>query len=137
MIILKSLLITISLSLMFAFGLRNLVGFWEVFTLTAALQFVASFIYSSIKLSREQSIIDLYQEEIDSILDMSTVSVECPCGKNTFDDNIFTAVDNIFECDVCGSKFKAAVSITPTLLTEPVLDTGITIDKLPTTKEEL
>jgi len=121
---------------MFAFALRGLLGFWEVFILAAAIQVIASFVYSSIKISREQEIIDVYQEELDSLLGMSTITVECPCGKNKFDANVFTAVENIFECDVCGSKFKSDVIITPTLLTEPI-NTNTSFDDLIQKQKEL
>lgn len=136
MIILKSLFITLSLSTMFAFGLRSWLGFWEVFILATALQVAVSFIYSSIKISREQDIIDLYQGELETVLGMSNITVECPCGKNKFDAEVFTAVENIFECDICGSKFKSDVSITPTLLTEPV-STNISFDDLVQKQKEL
>jgi hypothetical protein len=121
---------------MFAFGLRGLLGFWEVFVLAAAIQVIASFVYSSIKISKEQAIIDVYQEEMDTLLDMSTVTVECPCGKNKFDANVFTAIENIFECDVCGSKFKSDITITPTLLTEPI-STNTSFDDLIQNQKEL
>ena len=57
---------------------------------------------------------------MSEVIDMSTVTIECPCGKNKFEDVVFTGIENMFNCDECGSKFKIAVSITPTLITEPI-----------------
>tara|TARA_R110000796_G_scaffold61133_1_gene141548 strand:+ start:42 stop:464 length:423 start_codon:yes stop_codon:yes gene_type:complete len=120
MIILKSFFITAVISLLIAFGLKNIVGFWEAFSIAIAIQVVISFAYSSLKLTREQALIDQFEADMSEVLSMSTVTVECPCGKNTFEDVIFTGIENTFECDECGSKFRSDISITPTLITEPV-----------------
>lgn len=120
MIILKSLFITTLISALIAVSLRRITGFWEAFCLAWAFQTVASFIYSSWKISREQQLSDSFQEDIDELLDMSIIEVECPCGKNKFETAVFAAVENIFDCEVCGSKFKSDINVTPTLLTEPV-----------------
>ena len=136
MIILKSLTITIVIAFLLAYGLQSLFGFWQAFSLSVAVQIIGSFIYSSIKISREQEIVDVYQQEIDSLLDLSRVIVECPCGKNKFEDVMFIGQDNIFDCDACGSKFKADVKVTPTLLTEPV-GVETTFDELIKKQKEL
>lgn len=120
MIIFKSLFITVTISLLLAYGLKNLIGFWEAFSLSIALQFIASFVVSSWKITREQSLIDQFEVDMSEVIDMSTVTIECPCGKNKFEDVVFTGIENMFNCDECGSKFKIAVSITPTLITEPI-----------------
>lgn len=120
MIIFKSLFITVTISLLLAYGLKNLIGFWEAFSLSIALQFIASFVVSSWKITREQSLIDQFEVDMSEVIDMSTVTIECPCGKNKFEDVVFTGIENMFNCDECGSKFKIGVSITPTLITEPI-----------------
>ena len=120
MIILKSLFITTVISTLFAYGLKNIIGFWEAFCLFYAIQIIVAFLFSSNKISREQQIVDSHTAEIEDLLDMSMVNIECPCGKNKFDTAVFTSIDNIYECEVCGNKFKADITITPTLLTEPV-----------------
>jgi hypothetical protein len=120
MIILKSLFITTVISTLFAYGLRNIIGFWEAFCLLYAIQIIVAFVFSSKKISREQQIATSHVEEIEELLDMSMINIECPCGKNKFDTAVFASIDNIYECEVCGNKFKADITITPTLLTEPV-----------------
>lgn len=134
MIILKSIVITSVISFLCAFGLSNLVGFWPAFSLTYAVQLIIGFAYSSWKISREQGIVDSFQSEIDELIELNTVVIECPCGKNKFENVIFMGVDNVFKCDVCNSKFKADIAITPTLLTEPV-DISKTFDDLIKEKE--
>ena len=135
MSILKSILLTTIVSLLFAFGLRNVIGFWETFTLAFAIQFVAAFIYSSFKISNEDTIVNTFQAELDELIDMSKVTIDCPCGKNRFVDVVFVGVDNVFDCDKCGSNFKVIVDITPTLTTEPVDNITKTFDTLVKEKE--
>ena len=118
--ILKSLLITCFVSLLFAYGLRNITGFWEAFALSFALQFVVAFVYSSFKITKEDEIVDTFQAELDELLEASSVMVECPCGKNRFVDTVFVGIENLFDCSVCGSTFKTDVTLTPTLMTEPI-----------------
>ena len=120
MIILKSIVITSVISFLCAFGLHNIIGFWPAFSLTYAAQLIIGFAYSSWKISREQGIVDSFQSEIDELIELNTVVIECPCGKNKFENVIFMGLDNVFKCDVCNSKFKADIAITSTLLTEPV-----------------
>lgn len=120
MIILKSLFITAIISLLLAFGLKSVFGFWEAFSLTLALQFVISFVYSSVRLTKDQALTDQFEADMSEVLDMSTVTVECPCGKSKFDDVVFAGIENAFNCEECGSKFKLSMTLTPTLLTEPI-----------------
>ena len=120
MIILKSIFITTVISALLAYSLRNIIGFWEAFCLCWAVQTIVSFMFSSRKITREQQLTDMYQSEVDELLDMSLVNIECPCGKNKFEASLFASIENVFDCSVCGNKFKADITITPTLLTEPV-----------------
>lgn len=120
MIILKSLFVLGIISTLIAFGLRHIIGFWEAFSLSIAVQIVVSFIFTSLKLTREQSLIDQFEADMDEVIGMSTVMVECPCGRSKFDDVVFTGIENTFNCDECGSKFKLTVDLTPTLITEPI-----------------
>ena len=129
MSILKSLFITSAISALIGFGLSNLIGFWQAFCLAFGMQVVFAFMYSSWKIQREQAIADTYQEEINELIDMCMAVVECPCGKSSFEEALFIGSDNIFECEKCGNKIKADISITPTLLTEPV-DIAKTFDDL-------
>lgn len=136
MTIIKSLFITSIVSALFGYSLASVFGFWQAFCLAFAAQIVISFTYSSWKLSREEVVINMYQEEIDNLLDLSRVIIECPCGKNRFEDVLFVGQDNVFECDVCGNTFKADINVVPTLLTEPV-NPGTTFEQLVEKQKEL
>jgi hypothetical protein len=136
MIILKSLILTIILSALLALGLRNILGFWEGFCLAFALQTIISFVFSSLKITKEQDIADEYQAEIDELINMCTTTVECPCGKRQREGVVFVGIDNTFDCEDCGNTFKADISVTPTLLTEPT-DVATTFDDLLQKQKEL
>ena len=49
MTFLRSIIISILVSLGFGFGLKNIIGFWEAFALALVMQFVLAFIYNSTK----------------------------------------------------------------------------------------
>jgi len=51
------------------------------------------------------------KSSLDDLIDIQTMSVVCPCGKNAFDAPVFLNYDNNFACEVCRSKFK--VNLTP------------------------
>ena len=136
MIILKSLLITVILSALIGYGLKNILGFFEAFSIAFALQTITSFIFSSLKITKERAITDTYQAELDDLINMCTTTIECPCGKQRIEDALFVGIENILECELCGSKFKADINITPTLLTEPV-DNSKMFDELVKKQKEL
>jgi len=54
---------------------------------------------------------EFFKSSLDAIIDIQTMSVVCPCGKNAFDAPVFLNHDNPFTCEVCRSKFK--VTLTP------------------------
>jgi hypothetical protein len=54
---------------------------------------------------------EFFKSSLDDIIDIQTMSVVCPCGKNAFDSPVFLNHDNAFTCEVCRSKFK--VTLTP------------------------
>ena len=120
MIILKSLITTAIISALIAFGLKNVTGFWEAFCLSFAAQTIFTFIFSSRRLSREQQIVDSFTSDMEELLDVSRAGIECPCGKNKFEDTVFVGIDNIFTCDICSNKFRVDISVTPTLITTPL-----------------
>ena len=54
---------------------------------------------------------EFFKASLDDMIDIQTMSVVCPCGKNAFDSPVFLNHDNAFICEVCRSKFK--VTLTP------------------------
>ena len=136
MIILKSFLITAIISALIAFSLKNIFGFWETFCLSFAAQTILTFVYSSKKISREQQIVGSFTAEIEELLDISRAVVECPCGKNKFEDTVFVGIDNVFKCDVCNNEFRVDVTVTPTLITTP-LSKEVSFESLVQKQKEL
>jgi hypothetical protein len=120
MTFLRSIIITVLVSLGVAFGLRNLLGFWETFALAVVFQFLAAFLYNSSKISRVKELTNEFQNELDQLLSLSEAKIACPCGNYTYTTNLFLNVDETFKCEKCGNEFRIDFSATPTLLTQPV-----------------
>ena len=120
MTILRSFLITLLVAIAFAFGLRNIIGFWETLALAIVIQFIIAFVYSSFKISRVDNLTQEFEGELQQLLDLSEVTIACPCGNYTFTENVFLNMENTYTCEKFNNDFRIEVSITPTLLTQPV-----------------
>jgi Ca2+/Na+ antiporter len=120
MTILRSFLITLLVAIAFAFGLRNIIGFWETLALAIVIQFIIAFVYSSFKINRVDNLTQEFEGELQQLLDLSEVTIACPCGNYTFTENVFLNMENTYTCEKCNNDFRIEVSITPTLLTQPV-----------------
>jgi hypothetical protein len=119
LLLLRSLLITILISLGFAFSLRNVFGLWETFTLVTALQYILSFIIKTYE-ERAGQVAQLTQT-LDEILSRQEVTVECPCGKSEMPVTIFIDEETIVKCDACKNKFRVVTEISTRLITEPLV----------------
>ena len=120
MIFIRSILITIIISGLVGFALRNIFGFWEAFSLAFVVQFIVSFAISSLKINRVQNLTGEFEAELQQLLDLNEVNVPCPCGNYVHTDNIFFNLENVYTCEKCNNDFKLVLNITPTLVTEIV-----------------
>ena len=120
MTILRSLLITLLVSAAVGFGLRNIFGFWETAILAFVLQFLAAFIVSSLKINRVDNITAEFENELQQLLDLSEVSISCPCGNYSFTENVFMNMESVYTCEKCSNEFRLEINVTPTLLTQPI-----------------
>ena len=120
MTLLRSVVITILVSLGFAFGLKNLLGFWETFSLAIVIQFIVGFIYNSKKINKVQVLTTDFQNELEQLLSLSEAKIPCPCGNYTYTTNLFYNIEETYVCEECGNEFRIEFSATPTLLTQPV-----------------
>ena len=127
LLLLRSLSITLTISLGIAFSLRNVFGLWETFTLATILQFVVAIIFKSYE-ERAGKVAQL-TETLDELLSRQEVTVECPCGKSEVPVTIFVDEESIVKCDVCNNKFRVVTEISTRLLTEP-LEVENMFDKL-------
>ena len=120
MTILRSLLITILVAAAFAYGLRNIIGFWETFTLSVVIQFIIAFVSSSFKINKVDNLTEEFEFELQQLLDLSEITIACPCGNYSFTENIFLNMENTYTCEKCNNEFRLEINVTPTLLTQPV-----------------
>ena len=120
MTILRSLLITILVSIAIGFGLRNVFGFWETAILAFVIQFLISFIVSSLKINKVDTLTAEFESELQQLLDLSEVTISCPCGNYSFTENIFLNLENTYTCEKCNNDFRLEINVTPTLLTQPI-----------------
>ena len=120
MTILRSLFITIFVSAAIAFGLRNVFGFWETAVLAVVSQFLIAFVVSSLKINRVDNLTFEFESELQQLLDLSEVTISCPCGNYSYTENIFLNVENTYVCKKCSNEFRLDINVTPTLLTQPV-----------------
>ena len=79
-----------------------------------------AFISSSFKINRIQNLTNEFEGELEQLLSLSETTIACPCGNYTFTENIFPNVENTYVCEKCNNEFKLDVTVTPTLLTQPV-----------------
>ena len=120
MTILRSVIITGIISILFGFAFRNILGFLEAAALAFVLQFIVAFIYSSLKINRVQNLTVEFEAELQQLFDLSETTIACPCGNYNFTENIFLNVENTYVCEKCNNEFKIDISITPTLVTQPI-----------------
>jgi hypothetical protein len=120
MTILRSLFITIIVSVAIGFGLRNVFGFWETAVLAFVLQFLTAFIVSSLKINKVDTLTAEFESELQQLLDLSEMSISCPCGNYTFTENILMNLENTYTCEHCNNEFRLEINVTPTLLTQPI-----------------
>ena len=111
-----SLGITILISAGSGFVFKDFIGFWQAFVGAFIIQFV-TFYFLSLKGDKE---IEKANTSVEELINLQTMPITCPCGKNTFTAPIFFNTDNQFTCEKCGSVFRVEPSLDVVLLTEPV-----------------
>jgi hypothetical protein len=121
--IIVSLLITSIISLFFSFGLKDIIGFWQAFSIATGLQIIIALIYKSFRIEQRKSSNITIRSRFDELLALSEVSFKCPCDKFTFTEEVFIGAENIFKCPTCNSNVKANINLTPILQTD-VLSVG-------------
>tara|TARA_R110001583_G_scaffold102572_1_gene249175 strand:- start:1761 stop:2198 length:438 start_codon:yes stop_codon:yes gene_type:complete len=120
MTVFRSLLITIIVAALFGFAFRNILGFLEGTALAIVLQFIIAFVYSSLKINKVQNLTNEFEGELQQLLDLSETTIECPCGNYKYTENIFLNIENTYVCEKCNNEFRLNMTITPTLITQPV-----------------
>lgn len=120
----RSLSITAVVSTLFAFGLEQFVGFWNTFSLVTGVQFITFWIINSRQQLDKEALYGEFETNLDSLLALSRVSVECPCTNHVFTEEVFMNSDNIHRCPKCNNNVKLDAQIRAVLQTDPIEITG-------------
>ena len=120
MIFIRSCLIAGIIAAAFGYAFHKFFGFWEATVLAFVVQFVIAFVYSSLKISKNTTVTEEFENELQQLLNLSETSIPCPCGNFVYTDNIFLNLENGYTCEKCNNEFRIDISLTPTLLTTPL-----------------
>jgi hypothetical protein len=118
--ILKSIAITVLISLGIAFSLKSVFGFWETFVLFSIIQLGVSYMWNTAKLNKADIIMSEVEQTIDELIKKQEVEVECPCGKSKINTIIFVNDDVVLQCEKCNNSFRVLTEVKTQLLTETV-----------------
>ena len=118
--VIKSLIITLTISIGLAFSFRQAFGFWECFVTITIVQFLIGFIFKNKKIQQEVSLIEELTDNLEALIEKQQVLIECPCGKNTIPAIVFYNEETILECDKCNKKLKIITDIQTQLITDTV-----------------
>ena len=118
--VLLSIAIVALISIGSGFVLIDFIGFWQGVVGATIIQFLAFYIPFTGPNSKGNQTAEDAAESIKEIIDLQTIPITCPCGKNTFTAPIFFNLENEFKCEKCGSGFKVEPSYDVLLITEPV-----------------
>jgi hypothetical protein len=121
---LRSLFITSFVSALFAYGLSEFISFWNTFAIVTGIQFVVFWAINSRKQLDRDVIYSEFETNMDQILALSNVSVECPCNNHVFEEEVFVNSENIHRCPKCNNNFKLDTTVRAVLLTDPSEVTG-------------
>jgi len=120
----RSLLITTAVAALFAFGLKEFVGFWNTFSLTIGIQFIVFWVINSRQQLDKDALYSEFETNLDNLLALSRVSVECPCTNHIFEEEVFMNSDNIHRCPKCNNSIKIDAQVRAILQTDPEEVTG-------------
>jgi uncharacterized Zn-finger protein len=118
--VLLSLAIVALISVGAGFVLKDFIGFWQGVVGATIIQFLAFYLPFTGTAPKNNQAADDAAESIKEIIDLQTIPINCPCGKNTFTAPIFFNIENEFTCEKCGSGFKVEPTYDVVLVTEPV-----------------
>jgi len=117
-----SVILTSIISLFFGFGLSNIIGFWNAFSIAFGSQVIIALVYKSFRIDADKKDNEAIEEQFNDILSLCSTRFECPCTRYTFTEELFINADNEFKCPVCGSNVKVNVNISPILQTDVLAD---------------
>ena len=123
--ILLSLGITLLVSTLFALSLTAVLGFWHAFMLAFVGQLVICYFVNDYMLLAATNERERILNTRLAYIEQNVTTFQCPCGKNTFEEAIYVNDDNIFTCNKCNQVIKADLTVTPIIVTQPLLSTTL------------
>tara|TARA_R110000803_G_scaffold90853_1_gene158292 strand:- start:130 stop:561 length:432 start_codon:yes stop_codon:yes gene_type:complete len=112
-----SLLIVLAISTGIGFFFQEMLdSFWRGFIGALICHFFFVMFTTSAKNKDNRS--DELEQVLDTLLELQTTSITCPCGKQTFTEPVFVNKENVFYCDKCSSNFRVDVNLDTVLQTK-------------------
>lgn len=115
----RSLLTTAAVSALFAYGLFEWVGFWHTFSLVTGIQFLVFWVINSRTQFDKDRIYSEFEQNIEGVLNMSRMAVDCPCNQHVFEEEVFVNGDNVHRCPKCRNQIKLDTTVRAVLMTDP------------------
>jgi hypothetical protein len=116
----RLLIVSLSITFLVSFGigfvLKDIIGFWQGVVGAIIGQFLGFYFLAL----RKPNDVAEDPKLTDEIINLQTIPISCPCGKNTFASAVFYNSENSFLCEKCGSRFKVELNHDTVLLTEPL-----------------
>lgn len=121
--ILLSLGVTILVSTLFALSLTAVLGFWHAFMLAFVGQLVIFYFINDYMILAATNERERILNTRLAYFEQNVTTFECPCGKNIFEEAIYVNDENVFTCGKCNQIIKANLTVTPIIVTQPLLST--------------
>ena len=112
------LIITLLISAGLGYAFSSLISFWQGFIGITVIQFIIFYITSERRIVKERK--DEQNNLNQDMINLQTVPITCPCGRDVFESPIFLNFENVFKCNKCGSRFKVDLTYNSVLLTDAV-----------------
>lgn len=135
LVIVRSIVIVLLVSLSTAFSLKSFLGFNETFILVTLLQFFIAFFWKSFSSKKDIQAVKEITDDYTQVLEKCVVSVACPCGKEVSDVIIFVNEEAVIKCEKCNNDFRVLCDVKTQLVTEP-LNLEAVYDQLKEKKEQ-
>ena len=115
----RSLITTAAVSALFAYGLSQWAEFWKIFALVTGIQFIVFWLINSRFQLDKDKVYSEFEENIEGVLNMSRMAVDCPCNQHVFEEEVFVNGDNVHRCPKCKNQIKLDTTVRAVLMTDP------------------
>lgn len=121
-LVVLSFLITTAFSCVFGYALAPIFGsFKHAFIFSFLLQVIGNYIYNDHRVKKQNKDEEVLLNERLDILSRNFVKFDCPCGDFSFYEVVYPGQDNTFKCEKCNQNIRVDVTMTPIVITEPLV----------------